>query len=92
MRALSPLVLIVLLAAGPAGAGDFRWRLDQLEYEARQQRYDLDMVQRQQAFDEVDRLGQASRARDQAVLDQLSRGPLGDDAPRSASRYWNFGR
>lgn len=68
--------LTMLCMVVPAVAGDREWRLDQLEYETRMQRIELDLAQRRQALDAIDARERASRDRSDAILRDLRRGPL----------------
>lgn len=85
MRALSLVFLAGLVLAGSARAGDVDWRLDELEYQAREQRYDLDALRRQQALDEVDAIGRAARARDRTIIEGLGAGAQAPVAPAYAA-------
>lgn len=78
MRVMIAMLMLGCSLIGPAAAGDLSDRLDRLDYGSRSQRYDLDIVMRQRALDDVDAADRAAHASERAAIDRLERGPLGD--------------
>ncbi|MET4341990.1 hypothetical protein [Bradyrhizobium sp. RT9a] len=90
MRAVI-LLFLTLAGMGSVRAGDVNWRLDQLEYESRRQRYDLDTLTRQRALDRVDAMDRDARSRERAAIDQLQRDPL-ESGTAPLGRSWPLDR
>jgi hypothetical protein len=75
MRGILLLVLMAY-AAAPALAGEVQDRLDRLEYDARIQRADTDMLVRQRALESIDAIDRANHVREQALIDRLEDVPV----------------